>query len=150
MLETCLALGKTFPVYDPRTAEVIANVAEGDAEDIDHAVATARKAFDEGPWPKMTPYVRKPLFFLCYYITNYHVMILDFNLSISFIQERSRIMLRAADLIEKNMEEIAALETWNNGKPYVQSLKSEVPMVVRLLHYYAGWIFTKMNFISPH
>ncbi|GAY38895.1 hypothetical protein CUMW_040220 [Citrus unshiu] len=103
------ASGKTFPVYDPRTAEVIANVAEGDAEDIDRAVATARKAFDEGPWPKMTPY------------------------------ERSRIMLRAADLIEKNMEELAALETWNNGKPYVQSLKSEVPMVVRLLHYYAGW-----------
>lgn len=103
------ASGKTFPAYDPRTAEVIANVAEGDAEDIDRAVAAARKAFDEGPWPKMTPY------------------------------ERSRIMLRAADLIEKNMEELAALETWNNGKPYVQSLKSEVPAVVRLLHYYAGW-----------
>lgn len=51
------ALGKTFPAYDPRTAEVIAHVAEGDAEDIDRAVAAARKAFDEGPWPKMTPYV---------------------------------------------------------------------------------------------
>lgn len=37
---------------------MIANVAEGDAEDIDRAVAAARKAFDEGPWPKMTPYVR--------------------------------------------------------------------------------------------
>lgn len=57
MLETCLALGKTFPAYDPRTADVIAHVAEGDAEDIDLAVAAARKAFDEGPWPRMTPYV---------------------------------------------------------------------------------------------
>ncbi|XP_039046394.1 benzaldehyde dehydrogenase, mitochondrial-like [Hibiscus syriacus] len=52
------ASGKTFPTYDPRTGEVIAHVAEGDAEDINRAVAAARKAFDEGPWPKMTPYVR--------------------------------------------------------------------------------------------
>lgn len=43
---------------DPRTGEVIARVAEGDAEDIDRAVAAARRAFDEGPWPRMTAYVR--------------------------------------------------------------------------------------------
>lgn len=43
---------------DPRTGEIIAQVAEGDAEDINRAVSAARKAFDEGPWPKMTPYVR--------------------------------------------------------------------------------------------
>lgn len=49
--------GKTFPTYDPRTGEVIARVAEGDAEDINRAVSAARKAFDEGPWPKMTAYV---------------------------------------------------------------------------------------------
>lgn len=49
--------GKTFPTYDPRTGEVIAQVAEGDAEDINRAVSAARKAFDEGPWPKMTAYV---------------------------------------------------------------------------------------------
>lgn len=53
-----LASGKTFPTYDPRSGEVIAHVAEGDAEDIDRAVSAARKAFDEGPWPKMTAYVR--------------------------------------------------------------------------------------------
>lgn len=60
MLEIIYALitGKTFPTYDPRTGEVIAHVAEGDAEDVNRAVAAARKAFDEGPWPKMTPYVR--------------------------------------------------------------------------------------------
>lgn len=50
-------LGKKFPTYDPRTGEVIAHVAEGDAEDINRAVAAARKAFDEGPWPKMSAYV---------------------------------------------------------------------------------------------
>lgn len=49
--------GKTFPTLDPRTGEVIAHVSEGDAEDINRAVIAARKAFDEGPWPKMSPYV---------------------------------------------------------------------------------------------
>ncbi|CAL9031087.1 unnamed protein product [Prunus brigantina] len=104
------ASGKTFPAYDPRTGEVIAHVAAGDAEDINRAVAAARKAFDEGPWPKMTAY------------------------------ERSRILLRFADLVEKHSEELAALETWNNGKPYEQALHAELPMLARLFHYYAaGW-----------
>lgn len=49
--------GKTFPTLDPRTGEVITHVAEGDREDINRAVVAARKAFDEGPWPKMTAYV---------------------------------------------------------------------------------------------
>ena len=49
--------GKTFPTLDPRTGEVIAHVAEGDAEDVNRAVAAARKAFDEGPWPRLTAYV---------------------------------------------------------------------------------------------
>lgn len=47
-------------------------------------------------------------------------------------------MLRAADLIEKHNDEIAALETWDNGKPYEQSAQIEVPMLVRLFRYYAG------------
>lgn len=54
--------GKTFPTLDPRTGEVIAHVAEGDAEDVNRAVSAARKAFDDGPWPKMTAYV-STLFF---------------------------------------------------------------------------------------
>ncbi|PHU23858.1 Aldehyde dehydrogenase, mitochondrial [Capsicum chinense] len=103
------ASGKTFPTLDPRTGEVIANVAEGDAEDINRAVAAARKAFDEGPWPKMSAY------------------------------ERSRIMLKFADLVEKHNDEIAALETWDNGKPYLQAAEAEVPSFVRLFRYYAGW-----------
>ncbi|KAL3368364.1 hypothetical protein AABB24_009305 [Solanum stoloniferum] len=103
------ASGKTFPTLDPRTGEVIAHIAEGDAEDINRAVAAARKAFDEGPWPRMTAY------------------------------ERSKILLRLADLIEKHNDQIATLETWDTGKPYAQAAKIEVPMVVRLLRYYAGW-----------
>ncbi|XP_058112303.1 aldehyde dehydrogenase family 2 member B7, mitochondrial-like [Magnolia sinica] len=103
------ASGKTFPTLDPRTGEVIAHVAEGDSEDINRAVSAARKAFDEGPWPKMTAY------------------------------ERSRILLRFADLIEKHNDEIAALETWDNGKPFEQAAEVEVPMLARLIRYYAGW-----------
>ncbi|KAJ4846645.1 Aldehyde dehydrogenase 2 member B7, mitochondrial [Turnera subulata] len=103
------ASGKTFPTLDPRTGEVIAHVAEADAEDINRAVSAARKAFDEGPWPKMTAY------------------------------ERSRIMLRFADLVEKHNDDIAALETWDNGKPYEQAAQIEIPMLARLFRYYAGW-----------
>ena len=53
-------------------------------------------------------------------------------------QERSRILLRFADLVEKHSTELAALETWNNGKPYEQSARTEIPIFVRLFHYYAG------------
>src|SRR5271156_3629143 len=49
------ASGKTFPVYDPSTGEVLAHVAEADAADVDKAVKAARKAFDEGPWRRMSP-----------------------------------------------------------------------------------------------
>lgn len=55
-----LASGKTFPTLDPRTGEVIAHVAEGDAEDVNRAVAAARMAFDKGPWPRMAAYVTLP------------------------------------------------------------------------------------------
>ncbi|GMH01620.1 hypothetical protein Nepgr_003459 [Nepenthes gracilis] len=103
------ASGKTFPTVDPRTGDVIANVAEGDAEDINRAVSAARKAFDEGPWPRMTAY------------------------------ERSKVLLRFADLVEQHNDELAALETWDNGKPYEQAATTEVPMFVRLFRYYAGW-----------
>jgi aldehyde dehydrogenase (NAD+) len=113
------ASGKTFPTLDPRTGEVIARVAEGDAEDINRAVAAARKAFDEGPWPRMTAY------------------------------ERSRILLRFADLIEKHNDEIAALETWDNGKPYEQAAQIEVPMVARLMRYYAGWVDKIHGLVVP-
>ncbi|CAL1357153.1 unnamed protein product [Linum trigynum] len=103
------ASGRTFQTLDPRTGELIANVAEGDAEDVNRAVAAARKAFDEGPWPRL------PAF------------------------ERQKILLKCADLVDKHNDEIAALETWDNGKPYEQAAKVEVPMFARLFRYYAGW-----------
>ncbi|KAM7251125.1 hypothetical protein ACFE04_023008 [Oxalis oulophora] len=83
--------GKQFATMDPRNGEVIAHVSEGDAEDVNRAVSAARKAFDEGPWPRMTAY------------------------------ERSRILFRFADLLDQHTDELAALETWDNGKPYEQA-----------------------------
>ena len=68
------ATGKTFPTFDPRTGDVIANVAEGDAEDVDRAVKAARTAFDEGPWPKMTAYVIS--FLLVQRMSKFHFFIL--------------------------------------------------------------------------
>jgi phenylacetaldehyde dehydrogenase len=47
--------GKTFPVYDPATEDVMAHVAEGGQEDVERAVQAARRAFDAGPWRKVTP-----------------------------------------------------------------------------------------------
>ncbi|XP_031382247.1 aldehyde dehydrogenase family 2 member B4, mitochondrial-like isoform X2 [Punica granatum] len=103
------ASGKTFSTIDPRTGEIIAHVAEGNQEDVNRAVLAARRAFDNGPWPKMIPY------------------------------ERSCVLLRFADLLEKHRPELASIETWDSGKPYKQAADIEIPMVIRLMRYYAGW-----------
>lgn len=80
--EISLASGKTFPTLDPRTGEVIAHVAEGNSEDVNRAVAAARKAFDEGPWPKMTAYVfhHYLFFFLSFHFLHFtkHVLAVFF------------------------------------------------------------------------
>ena len=101
--------GKTFETYHPATGEVIAQVAEGDAADVDKAVAAARKAFDDGPWRKMDA------------------------------RERGAIMYRLADLIEAELDELAALETLDNGKPISDSLAADLPLTIDCLRYYAGF-----------
>ena len=103
------ASGKTFDTVHPATEEVIASIAEGDSADVDLAVAAARKAFDEGPWPRMDA------------------------------RERGAIMHRLADLIEKNAAELAALETLDNGKPINDAMAADIPLVIDCLRYYAGW-----------
>lgn len=101
--------GKTFPVYNPATGEVLAQVAEGDKEDIERAVEAARQAFETGPWPKMTP------------------------------SERGKLLYRLADLIEAHLEELAQLETLNNGKPIRESVNADLPLTIEHFRYYAGW-----------
>ena len=101
--------GKTFDVLDPATEEVIAKVSEAQAEDIDIAVAAARKAFDEGEWTKMDA------------------------------ATRSHLIYKFADLLEENREELAQLEALDNGKPYETALADDVDGTVQHFRYYAGW-----------
>eukprot|EP00210_Caulerpa_lentillifera_P009161 g8734.t1 len=103
------ASGKTFLVVDPRTEETIIQIAEGDAEDVNRAVSVARKAFDEGPWPKMSG------------------------------RARGKVMYKFADLLEKHVEELAELETLNCGKPLLSTKHGEMPYCASIIRYYASW-----------
>jgi len=103
------ASGKTFDAIDPATGESVAQVGEGDKEDINRAVQAARRAFDEGPWPNM-----KPL-------------------------ERARLIWRLADLIEENNEMLAELDSLDNGKPFKVARIADVPLAAAHFRYYAGW-----------
>jgi phenylacetaldehyde dehydrogenase len=102
--------GKTFPTYNPATGEVLAQVAEGDKEDIHRAVSAARAAFQKGSsWKKLTP------------------------------SERGRLMWKLAELLEKRTEEFAQLESLDQGKPVTIARVADVPVSVDQLRYYAGW-----------
>src|SRR5262245_39550837 len=92
------ASGRTFTTVNPATEEVITTVAQAGPEDVDRAVAAARAAFESGPWPRMRP------------------------------AERSRILWKLGDLILEHADEIARLETLDNGKPIFESRQVDVPM----------------------
>jgi phenylacetaldehyde dehydrogenase len=103
------ASGKSFQTPNPATGQTLASVAEGDSEDIDRAVRAARKAFDDGPWGRLTP------------------------------SERGRIIWRIGDLILSHAQELAQLESLDNGKPYAVALGADVPLAADMFHYMAGW-----------
>ena len=103
------ASGKTFETYNPATGEVLAHVAEGDRADVDRAVTAARKAFESGPWADMSP------------------------------SKRGQLLWKLADLMEANLEELAELETLDNGKPLFFSRLVDVPSAVEVFRYMAGW-----------
>ncbi|OIW08897.1 hypothetical protein TanjilG_05872 [Lupinus angustifolius] len=100
--------GEEFETIDPRTEEVIAKISEGRKEDIDVAVKAARHAFDNGPWPRM-PGV-----------------------------QRAKIMMKWADMIEENIEEISALEAIDAGKLYSWVKAVDIPLLANTIRYYAG------------
>ena len=103
------ASGKTFATYNPATGEVLANIAEGDREDINRAVKAARAAFETGPWRTMSP------------------------------SKRGQLIWKLADLLERNLEEFAQLESLDNGKPLKVARVADVPLAVDLFRYMAGW-----------
>ena len=101
--------GKAFDTLNPATEKVITSVAEGDSADIDLAVAAAREAFENGPWKKTDA------------------------------RDRGRILLKIAGLIERNKDELALLDTLDNGKPINETTKADIPLVIDCFLYYAGW-----------
>jgi phenylacetaldehyde dehydrogenase len=104
------ASGKTFPVYNPATGEVVAKVPEAETEDVDRAVIAARRAFDEGPWTR--------------------------EMSNS---ERGQLLWKLADLLQENLEEFAEIESLDNGKPLSVARVADVPLAVDMFRYMAGW-----------
>lgn len=100
------ASGKRFETHNPATGELLATVAEGDKEDIDRAVAAARRAF-EGPWSKVKPF------------------------------ERQNLLLKLADLVEKNFDELSQLDTLDMGAPLSRTRAYRL-RAIGMLRYYAG------------
>ena len=103
------ASGETFETTNPATGETLATVAAGDVSDIDRAVRAARRAFEDGPWGRLTP------------------------------SGRGRIIWKIGDLILDHLDELAQLETLDNGKPYSVARVADVPLAADLFHYMAGW-----------
>ena len=107
---------KHFDTINPATGEVLTQIAEASPADVDRAVAAARRAFEDrnGAWRKLSA------------------------------SERGRLIWKLADLLEKNMDEFAELETLDNGKPIFESRYVDMPMVIDVLRYYAG-LATKIH-----
>jgi aldehyde dehydrogenase (NAD+) len=101
--------GRAHPVLDPATGKTLCLAAAGDERDVDRAVGAARRAFENGPWPKMSP------------------------------AERGRLLGRIARGIEGSAEELAALESLENGKTFSEAMSGDLPPAWDIFDYYAGW-----------
>ena len=102
--------GKRFDTINPATGEPIAQVAEADKADVDLAVKAARAAFhSKSPWRRMSA------------------------------AERGRLLNKLADLIEKNADELATLESLDNGKPKSVAAAADLPLTIACYRYFAGW-----------
>ena len=98
--------GRTFETSNPATGEPLAQIAEAGREDLDRAVAAARKAFESGPWAAMKP------------------------------RQRGKILLRAADLLASRADAFGRVETLDNGKPIFESAKIDMPAAAECLAYF--------------
>ena len=103
------ASGKTFETWNPSTGEVLAEVAEGGAEDVDRAVKAAREAFERGPWAGMDA------------------------------RKRGKLLWAIADRLEERADELARLETLDNGKPLREARAFDIEGSIECFRYYAGW-----------
>lgn len=101
--------GDTLPSHNPFDDKLLCHFAAADAADVDRAVASARRAFDEGPWPRMAA------------------------------QERARLIWRLGDLVEAHADELALLEALDVGKPYGLARRTDIPDSADRFRYFAGW-----------
>ncbi len=99
----------TFQVMNPAKDELLAEVAEARAADIDRAVRAARAAFDTGKWPKLAA------------------------------ADRAKLLWKIADVMEAHLAELAELETLNTGKPLGETTRIDLPTAIDCFRYYAGW-----------
>jgi gamma-glutamyl-gamma-aminobutyraldehyde dehydrogenase/4-guanidinobutyraldehyde dehydrogenase/NAD-dependent aldehyde dehydrogenase len=113
------ASGATFDCVSPGTGRVIAQVAACDAEDVDRAVAGARRAFESGVWSRTAP------------------------------KKRKKVLQRFAALIEEHADELALLETLDMGKPISDSRKVDVPLAAEAIAYYAEAIDKVYDEVAP-
>jgi aldehyde dehydrogenase (NAD+) len=100
--------GKTFPAIDPATGESLCQVHEAGPEDVNRAVAAARQALESGPWKTMDA------------------------------ADRGRLLFKLANLVERDAEDLAALESLSCGKT-IKDSRGDMQGVVNTLRYYAGW-----------
>lgn len=101
--------GKEFETLNPSTGEVLAHVAEADQADVDRAVKAARTAFEEGPWSRINA------------------------------RERGRLLYKLTQLVADHADELALIDTLDNGKPIRETTHVDLPLVIDCLGYYAGW-----------
>lgn len=111
--------GETFDNVTPRNGRILNRVARGDAADIDAAVKSARRTFDEGSWRKL------------------------------HYREKKKVLLKLAELIERDIETFAVLESLDVGKPISNALGGDIPNAVRSLRYYAEAIDKIYGEVGP-
>jgi len=111
--------GKTFAAMNPATEKELGQVAYANVDDVDQAVVSARAAFETGPWSKMTP------------------------------RQRGNLLLKLADLIDRDKEQLAILESMNNGKPIAECLGFDLPQVIDTFRYYGGWADKMFGEVNP-
>ncbi|HXJ94340.1 MAG TPA: aldehyde dehydrogenase family protein [Terriglobia bacterium] len=113
------ASGRTIEVINPATREVLATVPRGDAEDVDRAVQAARRAFENPAWRDMDP------------------------------SARSKMLWRIGELIEKNLDDLARLESLNAGKPLKSARNGDMKPAADIFYYYAGWVRALHSEVIP-
>src|SRR5579859_1720448 len=111
--------GKKIEVVNPATGDVLTTVERGEAEDVNRAVRAARRVFENQSWRDMNP------------------------------SARSKMLWRIGELIEKNLDDLARLESLNAGKPFKSARSGDMKPAADIFYYYAGWVRALHSEVIP-